>query len=296
MGVFFRCLTMVFIVCVLASFSGRALAGDGVLVARRVVSLSPIITETIYLLGAQDALKANTNYCNVPIEAAKKEKIGSVTQVNVEKIISLSPDLVITSALTREKQIRILKRQGIRVMEIKNPRTFDQMCAITQKIGKALGKFREAKAITAAARDRVEEIRGRVARLHPRRVFIQIGLKPLHTVNKDLFINEFIVLSNGINIAQDQPSGVYSREQVIREDPDVMLIATMGSSKKAGVLEKQRWMKFPSLKAGANGEIHVLDPELICSPTPVSFVLGLDRVAALIHPESPEVLGGGHVQ
>ncbi len=283
-------------VSVLSGFPGGALAGDGAPVARRVVSLSPIITETIYLLGAQDALKANTNYCNVPLEAAKKEKIGSVTQVNVEKIISLSPDLVITSALTREKQIRILKRQGLRVMEIKNPKTFDQMCAITQKIGKVLGKSREAEAITAAARGRVGEIRGRVARLHPRRVFIQIGLKPLHTVNKDLFINEFIVLSNGINIAENQPSGVYSREQVIREDPDVMLIATMGSSKKAGVFEKKRWMKFPSLKAGANGEIHVLDPELICSPTPVSFVLGLDRVAALIHPESSEVFGGGHVQ
>jgi len=281
----------------LAPVSG--LAGDGTpAAAGRVVSLSPIITETIYLLGAQDALMANTSYCNVPADAAQKEKIGSVTQVNVEKIISLSPDLVITSALTREKQIRILKRQGIRVMEIKNPRTFDQMCAITQKIGRALGKSREAEAITTAARDRVAQIRGRVARFHPRRVFIQIGLKPLHTVNKDLFINEFIVLSNGINIAENQPSGVYSREQVIRDDPDVMLIATMGSSKKAGVLEKRRWMKFSSLRAGANDEIHVLDPELICSPTPVSFVQGLDRVAALIHPESSEskLPGGGHVQ
>ncbi|WDP91010.1 MAG: ABC transporter substrate-binding protein [Desulfobacter sp.] len=265
----------------LAAASGRAEEPP----ARRVVSLSPIITETIYLLGAQDALLANTSYCNVPPEAAEKEKIGSVTHVNVEKIISLSPDLVITSALTREKQIIILKKQGIRVMEIKNPKTFDQMCDLTRQIGRALGRSGEADNITAGAGDRVAAIRDRVAGLPPRRVFIQIGLKPLHTVNKELFINEFIRLSNGVNIAQDQPSGIYSREQVIKENPDVILVATMGSSKKAAVQEKKRWMGFASLRAGSNNEIHVLDPELICSPTPVSFAQGLARVASLIHPE-----------
>lgn len=250
----------------------------------RVVSLSPIITETIYLLGAQDALLANTQYCNVPPQAAEKEKIGSVTQVNVEKIVSLSPDLVITSALTREKQIRILRNQGLRVMEIKNPKTFAQMCDITLAIGRALGKEAEAQKIVARAGREVAQIRDRVAGLTPRRVFIQIGLKPLHTVNKDLFINAYINMSNAVNIAEDAPSGIYSREKVLQENPDVILVATMGTSKKAGRMEKDRWARFGSLRASANNEIHVLDPETICSPTPLSFAKGLAEVAALIHP------------
>lgn len=281
-----KCIKYGLIILIVSAAISSAWAKEDMPAAQRVISLSPIITETVYLLGAQDNLVGNTSYCNVPPKAAFKEKIGSVTQVNVEKIISLTPDLVITSALTREKQIRILKAQGIRVMEIKNPQTFDQMCAITRKIGRALGKTREAEVITARAHERVGQVQERVAGLSPRRVFIQIGLKPLHTVNKDLFINEFIRLSNAVNIAENQPSGVYSREKVIQEDPDVMLIATMGTSKKAGMLEKQRWKRFSSLKACKNGEIHVLDPELICSPTPMSFAIGLDRVAALIHPEA----------
>lgn len=268
------------------------LSAQASVAAARVVSLSPIITETIYLLGAQNALVGNTSYCNVPPEAANKEKIGSVTQVNVEKIISLSPDLVITSALTREKQIRILKKQGIRIMEVKNPKTFEQMCDLTRQIGGAVGKSREAENITAKAGTRVQAIQKRVAGLPPRRVFIQIGIKPLKTATRELFINEFIRLSGGINIAEDLPSWVYSREQVIKENPDVILVATMGSSKKAAVLEKNRWMGFASLKAGVNNEIHALDPELICSPTPVSFAQGLAHVAALIHPET----GGGNGQ
>ena len=269
------------LVCIPAWVSAQALVAPAV----RVVSLSPFITETIYLLGAQDQLLADTSYCTVPPEAARKEKIGSVTRMNVEKIIILVPDLVISSPLSKEKQLTILRSQGIRIMEIRNPKTFEQMCAITLKIAEALGKTSEAQALVQQASDDVNRVREQVAGLRPRRVFIQIGLKPLHTVNKDLFINEYIIQANAVNIAENQPSGIYSREEVITQDPDVILVATMGSSKKAAVFEKKRWMAFPSLTSAGNNEIHVLDPEVICHPTPASFASGLKRVAALIHPE-----------
>ena len=58
----------------------------------------------------------------------------------------------------------------------------------------------------------------------------------------------------------------------------------MGTSKKAGEIEKQRWMKFGSLNAAIKNQIHVLDPELILSPTPVTFAKGLKQVLTLIHP------------
>jgi len=255
---------------------------------QRVISLSPFITETIYLLGAQDKLVADTTYCNMPPQAAQKEKIGSVTQVNVEKIISLRPDLVITSALTRAKQIFILKNQGIRIMEIANPVTFDQICALTLKMGQALGHQDRAAKIAADARAKVQAVRDRVQNFAARRVFIQIGLKPLHTANKEMFINSIIETAGGINIAQNLPSGIYSRERVIQENPDLIFIATMGSSKKAGLLEKKRWMQFLALKAARNHEIHVLHPDIVCSPTPVSFAEGVSRVAARIHPVSAD--------
>jgi len=268
------------LVCIPAWAAAQAAAP-----AVRVVSLSPFITETIYLLGAQDQLIADTYYCTVPPEAAQKEKIGSVTQMNVEKIISLEPDLVISSPLSREKQLKILRSQGLRIMAIRNPKTFAQMCAITLKIADALGKTAQAQVLVQQASDDVDRVREQVAGLTPRRVFIQIGLKPLHTANKDLFINEYIIQANAVNIAEHHPSGIYSREAVIKQDPDVILVATMGSSKKAAVFEKKQWMAFPFLTSVKNNEIHVVDPEVICHPTPVSFASGLKQVAGLIHPE-----------
>lgn len=253
--------------------------------AVRVVSLSPFITETIYLLGAQDQLLADTSYCTVPPEAAQKEKIGSVTRMNVEKIISLQPDLVIASPLSQGKQLKSLRSQGLWIMEIRNPKSFDQICATTLKIGDALGKTAQAQVLVQQSRADVDKICRRVSGLSPRRVFIQIGINPLHTVNKDLFINEYLIRANAVNIAENQPSGVYSREEVIKQNPDVILVATMGSDKKAAAFEKKRWTSFSSLTAARNNEIHVLDPEVICHPTPVSFASSLGHVAGLIHPQ-----------
>ncbi len=254
-------------------------------IPQRVISLSPIITKTIYLLNAQDLLIADTSYCNSPEQARFKEKIGSVIQMNVEKIISLHPDLVIASPLSRQKQIQILQNQKIKVTKIQNPQTFPQMCEITMTIGKALGKTDMAKKIIEAASREVESIKLKTSDLPEKKVFIQIGMKPLHSANKDTFINEYIKYGKGINIAENEKSGIYSREKVLKENPDLILIATMGTDKKAGEIEKQKWMKFTSLNAAIKNQIHVLDPELILSPTPVSFVRGLKQILSLIHPD-----------
>ena len=78
----------------------------------RIVSLGPVITDMIYLLNAQEKLIAITSYCILPKTAKPKEIIGTVMQMNVEKIIALRPDLVIANALTRQKQIKVLEKQG----------------------------------------------------------------------------------------------------------------------------------------------------------------------------------------
>ncbi len=255
------------------------------LLPKRVISLSPVITETIYLLNAQKLIVANTSYCNVPVAAQFKDKVGSVTQMNVEKIINMQPDIVIASSLSNGKQIKILQNQKIRVIKIKDPETFVQMCEITMQIGKVLGYAKNAEKIIKKAVQEVEKIERKTAMLSKKKVFIQIGMKPLYSANKDSFINEYIKYGGGINIVENEKTGIYSREKVITQNPDIILIATMGTSKKAGMIEKQRWMNFKFLNAVIKKQIYVLDPELICSPTPVTFAKGLQEVAVLIHPD-----------
>jgi len=260
-------------------------AGESHSLPERIVSLGPIITETIYLLGADKKLIANTTYCVVPPDAGLKEKIGTVTQMNVEKIISLKPDLVLANALTKQKQINTLKSLGIWVVKFENPKTFSEMCQMTLKLGKVLGKEERAKQIIEKTRKEVDAVIEETAKLPKKRVFFQIGIKPLHTSVKETFINEYIELAGGENIALNERSGVYSREKVLQENPDVIFIATMGSSRIAGENEKAGWMEFTSINASRNNEIYILDPDIICSPTPVSFVKALKEIAKKLHPD-----------
>ncbi|MFP4445405.1 MAG: ABC transporter substrate-binding protein [Desulfosudaceae bacterium] len=252
---------------------------------QRVVSLGPIITETIYLLEADDRLIANTSYCNVPAAARHKTKIGTVIQFNVEKIVSLDPDLVLASPLARQQQLALLKKMGIRVVQVENPATFDRMCQMMLEIGRLLGTGEKAGAIVDRARQEVTAITEQVSRLPRRKVFIQIGIKPLHTSPKNTFIHEYIEFAGGINVAADAATGNYSREMVLEKNPDVILIATMGSSKAGARTEKDTWMNYPALEAVRHNRVHILDPEIVCSPTAVSFVQGLREIAGLIHPE-----------
>ncbi len=250
----------------------------------RIISLGPVITDMIYLLNAQERLIGVTIYCVIPA-AEPKEIIGSVMLMNIEKIIALAPDLVVANALTSQDQIKVLKKHGITVIKFTTPKSFLEICQHLLDLGAIIGRHKKAIEIVNNAKYEVNKIKSNVKNLEKRKVFIQIGMKPLKTAAKDTFINEYIEFAGGKNIAFNATNGIFSREQVIQENPDIIFIATMGSSKKAGKTEKQSWMRFKFLKSYKNNEIHILDPDIVCSPTPVIFAQGLKDFYHYIHPE-----------
>jgi iron complex transport system substrate-binding protein len=114
------------------------------------------------------------------------------------------------------------------------------------------------------------------------KVFVQVGVKPLFSVNKDSFINDLIERAGGINIAKFTEKGFFSCEEVLRQNPDVILITAMGLDDKA---EKQSWLKYKNLNAVKNNRIFIIDSYKLCSPTPLKFVDVLDEIAVILHPE-----------
>ncbi len=274
------------IVLLTACVNTAALAGQNgdARIPGRVISLSPLITETIFLLGAQDLLIANTIYCNVPVAAKTIEKVGSVKQADVERILSLQPDLVFTSPLTNRRQVEQMKRLGLQVVLVGNPDTFDAMCWSFLKIGTRLGQTGRAQEMISAATKKVSVISDQIKQLDKPPVFFQIGMKPLYAVSRQTFMDEYIRLAGGMNIFSDERSGIISREMVIAKNPQVILIAVMGSSKASAKVEKKKWMTYTTMRAVQHHRVHVLDPETLCSPTPLSFVAGLETIFRLLHP------------
>ena len=256
----------------------------------RVVSSGPLITDMIYQLGADPRLVGVTSYCAIPEGKEKKPIIGTVIQINVEEIVRLQPDAVFASTLTRIKQVQALRNQGLQVIQFDNPPDFDTLCDMLLKLGTLLGKKQAALDIVKAATAKVDQIRKTAETLEKRTVFIQIGIKPLKTAEQGTFINNYIELAGGINIAGHTGSGIFSREHVLKKNPDVIFVATMGTSLKAGNAEKAGWMKFSALNAVKNNEIHVLAHDSVFSPTPLTFAHTLMLFFSHIHPKAAETL------
>ncbi len=249
----------------------------------RIVSLGPAITEKLFLLGAGDRVVGVTTYCQRPPEARTKEKIGNVTHASVEKIVELKPDLVLATSLTEARAVASLKQLGLNVRVYGQPASFEDMNRQFIELGRTVGREKQAEEVVAASLRGVEAVKKRVAGLPRPKVFIEIGAKPLFTATRNSFMNDFIEFGGGVNVAREARSGFFSTEEVLRQDPDVIIIVTMGV---AGENERKRWRSFSTLSAAKHGRIFLMDPYTTCSPTPVTFVQALEQFATMLHPET----------
>lgn len=246
----------------------------------RIISLGPAVTEELYLLGLGDRIVGVTTYCVRPEEAKKKEKVGTVMEIDVEKIISLEPDLVIGTPLTDKRQLDKLKALGVNVVNFPLAKGFSDICSQFLELGRILGREKEAQEIILEAKQRVDGVRDKVKDLPRVSVFVQVGARPLFTMAEDSFINDYIEMAGGINIAKGSSPGFYSREEVLKKGPDVILIVAMGI---AGEREKAIWQRYKSLKAVRNKRIYILDSYKMCSPTPISFAEMLEEIVEILH-------------
>lgn len=247
----------------------------------RVVSVSPSVTEMIYLLGVQDSLVANTTYCTRPADAEKKEKIGSLTNINVEKIFSLKPDVVFMTTMSPKEKAQKLERLGIKVVVFSYAKSYEMLNEHLLLVGKYTGKEKAAKKIVEKSRKEVKEIREKTASLEKPRVFCQIGADPLWAATQDTFINDFIEFAGGENIVKKSGKGIYSREKVVEQNPDFILITTMGMT---GEEEIKIWNKYDTMAAVLTGRIYVIDSYKLNSPNSFTFGSTLRELTNLFHP------------
>ncbi|MCM8818291.1 MAG: helical backbone metal receptor [Candidatus Omnitrophica bacterium] len=234
---------------------------------KRIVSLSPAITEDIFILSQGDKIVGNTIYCTRPEKAKYIEKVGSVIDVNIEKIYSLKPDIVFATNLTNPKDVKKLKELGINVVVFSYPENFKKLCDDFIEIGRLIGKEKKAREIVERVKKELEEIKRQAQKRERPKVLVQVGAHPLWVAGKESFINDIIEFAGGINVIEK--GGIYSYEQIIKLNPDVIIITLMGID---GEEEKKNWKKYNMINAVKNDRILIMDSDKICSPTPLTFV------------------------
>ena len=191
---------------------------------QRVVSLSPAVTEIIYALGAQDILVGRTDFCEYPEEAASIPSIGGISNLNIESILSLQPDLVISGSMVGKKVTDQMDAMGTPMVCVIEKPHFDALYDNITAIGHLVGKEREADSLNALLRDRASQLPTTNYPLPT--VYYVVGFGPSgnFTAGGNTFINDIIRMAGGRNIAEDIDGWSYSLEALVQEDPDYIIV------------------------------------------------------------------------
>lgn len=193
--------------------------------AHRIVSLAPSTTEQLFAAGAGRYVVGTSSYSDYPPEAAQIAQVGDAAMINMERIVSLKPDLIIVwshvdSAAVLEK----LQVLGIPVY-YSEPRRIADIAKSIVDMGTLAGTAAEARRTADELSGRLGALRRKYAGRPPIRVFYQVWERPLMTINGKQMISDAIELCGGVNIFGSLPATVptVSREAVVAANPDVIV-------------------------------------------------------------------------
>jgi iron complex transport system substrate-binding protein len=217
----------------------------------RVITLAPSLTETVLALDARSALVGVSRFCEFP-EVASLPKAGGFSDVSVETIVALKPQLVVVQKSPgNQKPVETLARLGISVLALPLTSVDDVATAMTE-LGRVLGKPAEAKVLVdALAASRAKERAVKVSK--PKRVLFVYGFSPLVVAGPGSFAHELLLDCGAVNAAQQAPTAypTYSLEQLVTAVPDVIVDASDVKEGRAALealapLKKAKWVEVPT--------------------------------------------------
>jgi iron complex transport system substrate-binding protein len=275
-----------FAVVVVPIMCGRSLpevnTDDGRL---RVVSLSPSVTEMLFALEAEDSIVGVTQYCDYPPAAKDIERVGAFGVPNMEKLLALSPDLVIATGTERRAAAAPLDRAEIRTLWVKTGSVSEVLGAL-REIGEAIGKPAKAEKVAAAMQAELdtvtEQYRDIPAERRPR-VFAEVWYDPVTTAGKGSFIDDLITRAGGINVAHeiDAPYPTVNPEKVVEWNPDVIVLGYMTQEQTQETLANRiGWGDIQAVQSGRI--IGDIPSDLVLRPGP-RLTEGVKALAQRIH-------------
>ena len=248
---------------------------------QRIVSIASAATETLYAIGCGDEIVGRDKYSDYPPEVQEKPSVGSGSQLDVEAVLGLEPDLVIAWWFSREA-ISTLEDKGLTVLAI-NPRSVDGVLDTIRTLGLVTGHLEEAESLIAEMQARIDEVKAGVKDIPKEdRPLVYYELTtPMKTTGPGTFTNELIFMAGGINIAADEPVRypILSEEYIIERNPDVIVIVSGGAS----VDEVKGRAGWQNIKAVQDDRVYTIDTHLVTSNPRI--VQGLEQFARWFHPE-----------
>lgn len=235
--------------------------------ARRIISMAPHITELLFAAGGGERVVGVMNFSDYPEAAKKIALVGSSSQLDMERVVALKPDLlVVWQSGNTARQLEQLRGLGIPIF-YSEPQRLDEVASSVTRLGQLMGTSTTAQRVAADFRAKIASLGARYSKRAPVRVFYQIWDKPLYTLNGKHIVSDAIALCGGVNVfgklAVKAPE--VSIEAVIQEDPEAIFGGDQHDPADAGL---NIWKPFPRLQAVRQGNMFTLGGELLTRATP----------------------------
>ncbi len=250
---------------------------------KRVISLAPSLTELVFSLGAGPLLVGRSARCDFPREALKITPVGAYMKPDLERIVSLNPDLVlVTKPGARDELVSRLDSLGIPVY-VSNSEKVDDIFKLILNLGILLSRKPVAEALVRGARAELEMLEQSIADTQHPTVLVAVGVRPLFVAGGRSFIGSLIRKAGGRNIAEHArvPFLRYSTEEVLARDPDFILTLNKDCADELECWNE--WKRFSNLSAVQNRKVVTLDADTIARPS-LRIVAAMKMLTQILHP------------
>jgi iron complex transport system substrate-binding protein len=271
-----------------ASFGGVA---QGVQPPRRIISLIPAVTEMLFAIGAGPQVVAVSSFDRYPPQVEKLQRVGALIDPDVERILSLRPDLVAIYASQADLRAQ-LERAKVPIYVYSHAALAD-ITTTMKALGERVGHGREAADLARTIDTRIDAIRKRVAgRPRPRTLIVfdreSLALRGIYASGGFGFIHDMVDAAGGENVFADvkQQAVQATTELILSRRPEVIL-ELRGDSVSADLRRREIavWQALSSVPAVRDGRVYFIDQQLTVIPGP-RVAEAIDLIARTLHPEA----------
>lgn len=247
--------------------------------AARIVSLAPHATELLYAAGAGDRVVGVLSTSDWPPEAAAKPRVGDAHRLDLERIVTLAPDLIVAWPYSASEQVATLRARGVAVF-MTNPTTIAGIATDIERLGTLAGTEPAASARARAFRAQLERLAQRRGASREVRVFYEIWNEPLYTIGGKHLISEALRVCGGENVfgSLTLPAPGVSVEAVLAARPEAIIAGADGGVRPPWLDDWKRWASLPAV---ALGNLYTVDANLLHRPGP-RFLDGMEGLCAAL--------------
>ena len=254
----------------------------------KIISTLPSNTEILYALELDDEIIAVDDYSDYPEEANDKEKIGDMN-LNIEKIISMEPDIVFAHEMSlpaAEEGFQQIRDAGITLYVVKNAMNFDETYETIENIGEAVGQPGTAAGVVQDMQAKAEEVAEKVKDVEiEKTVFVETSDVPeVYAPGKNTFMQEILDKIGAENVVTEEGWIMISPEEIVKQNPDV-IIAMHGEDDIVESITQRDG--FGDITAIKEDQVYQVD-ENLTSRTGPRLAEGLEEVAKAVYPEAFE--------